>query len=329
MGDITFIYDGECPLCTYAAQAFRIRQAVGALRLLDARKDGAHPLVREAGKHGLDLDEGMVISYEGRFYHGEDALHLMGLIGSDAGWFNKANAFLFRRRAVARLCYPAMRGVRNLLIRRKGAPWIDNLNKKSAPIFQPVFGADWDKLPPVMKRHYANRPYSNDKATVEGVMKVESSPLGRLLTPFFRLAGTLVPYEGENIPATVHFVSAAGSEAFQFDRTLRFPGREPYRFHSRMKPAGGGDMVEFMRFGLGWRAHFAWTGEKVTLTHRGYVLKLFGVLLPVPLGLVMGKGYAEETPTGDDTFSMMMEITHPLWGKVFGYSGVFRITKDA
>ena len=327
MSDIYFIYDGECPICSYAAHAFRIRQAVGNLHLINARDEKQHPLVQKVNERGLDLDEGMVILYQDNFYHGEDALHLMGLIGSDIGWFNRINAFLFRSKPVAKFCYPAMRGMRNALIRMKGASKIDNLDKKSKPIFQTIFGSGWDSLPPVMKKHYANRPYQNDKVTVEGVMKVESSRLGKLLTPFFQLAGTLVPYEGDNVPATVVFVSTPNSDVFQFDRIFRFPGRKPYRFHSRMKPVGGNELVEFMRFGLGWHMAYAWNGEKVILTHRGYVLNLFGLLLPLPLGLLMGKGYAEEIPLNDNEFSMMMEIQHPLWGKVYGYSGRFRVVK--
>ena len=194
----------------------------------------------------------------------------------------------------------------------------------SEPIFKSIFGKDWDSLPPVMKKHYASRPYHNDKVTVEGIMKVESSLLGKMMAPFFRLAGTLVPYEGDNIPATVVFISTVDSDVFQFDRTFRFPGRKPYRFHSRMKPVGGNELVEFMRFGIGWHMAFTWNGEKVVLTHKGYVLNLFGFLLPLPLDLLMGKGYADETPINDNEFSMTMQIRHPWWGKVYGYSGTFR-----
>jgi hypothetical protein len=196
------------------------------------------------------------------------------------------------------------------------------------PIFKSIFGQDWDTLPPVMRKHYANRPYHDDRVTLEGSMKIESSVLGRLLTPFFRLAGTLVPYEGENIPTTVHLISTATSGVFQFDRCFHFADK-PYHFFSYMQPIGGNELVEFMRFGLGWRVAYHWNGDKVILTHRGYVLKLFGVLMPLPLGLIMGKGYAEETPINDDEFSMMMEIVHPLWGKIYGYSGIFKVSKEA
>jgi hypothetical protein len=199
----------------------------------------------------------------------------------------------------------------------------------SDPIFKSIFGKDWDLLPLIMKKHYANHSYRNEMVTVEGVMKVESSILGKLMTPFFVLVGTLVPYEGANVKATVDFISTADSDVFQFDRTFYFPGRKPYRFHSRMKPIGENELVEFMRFGLGWHMAYAWTGQKVVLTHKGYVLNLFGFLLPLPLGLLMGKGYAEETPIDDNEFSMLMEIRHPLWGKVYGYSGTFKVTKEA
>jgi len=199
----------------------------------------------------------------------------------------------------------------------------------SDPIFKSVFGTSWESLPPVIKKHYANRPHQNDRVTTEGVMKVESSITGKLMEPFFKLAGTLVPYEGDNVRATVHFVSTAESDDFHYERTFYFPGREPYRFYSRMKPVGGNELVEFMRFGLGWRMAYTWTGEKVVLTHRGYVLDLFFFLLPLPLGFIMGRGHAEEAPIDDNTFSMMMEIRHPLWGKVYGYNGVFKVTKEA
>ncbi|MDD9900083.1 MAG: DUF4166 domain-containing protein [Alphaproteobacteria bacterium] len=328
MSDIYFIYDGECPMCTYAAQALRIRDAVGTLHLIDARTDKTHPLVQKVTTERLDLDEGMAIFYEDSFYHGREALHLIGMIATEMGWFNKLSALLFRSQKIARFCYPALRATRNFLLWYKGAPKIDNLDRKSIPTFQPIFGTAWDDLPPIMKKHYANRPYSHDTTATTGVMRIESSAMGRMLTPLFMLAGTLIPYEGDNIPATVRFSSDPASNVFKFDRTLHFPGKKPYRFLSRMKPVGGNELVEFMRFGLGWRMAYGWTGEKVTLTHRGYVLNIFGFLLPLPLGLFMGKGMAEETPIDDNTFSMKMEINHPLWGKVYGYSGVFTMKDE-
>lgn len=129
MKEIYFIYDGECPLCAYAAQAFRIKQSVGNLVLINARDEDQHPWVKKVNDRGLDLDEGMAILYQDNIYHGQDALHLMGLIGTDIGWFNKVNTFLFRSKPVSRCCYPIMRAVRNVLLSIKGVAKIDNLGK--------------------------------------------------------------------------------------------------------------------------------------------------------------------------------------------------------
>ncbi len=196
------------------------------------------------------------------------------------------------------------------------------------PVFKPVFGADWDKLPPLMRRRFASRPYREDRVTVEGLLDVSSSPLGRMLKPLFRLTGTLVPYEGRRIPVTVHFVTNAASNAFGFDRTFHFPGRKPYRFRSAMIPTGGNEIVEMMAAGIGLRMSCTWTGAKLVLAHKAYVINLFGHLIPLPLGFLIGRGYAEETPLNENEYAMMAEIRHPLWGRVFGYSGAFRVTRD-
>ena len=69
--DVTFIYDGECPICTNAAHALRIKSRFGGIRLLNAREATNDPLMAEVNKQGFDLDEGMVIHAEKRFYHGK------------------------------------------------------------------------------------------------------------------------------------------------------------------------------------------------------------------------------------------------------------------
>jgi hypothetical protein len=95
-----------------------------------------------------------------------------------------------------------------------------------------------------------------------------------------------------------------------------------------MIPLKGNELVEMMGRGLGWRTAYKWDGQKVILAHRGYVVRLFGLSIPVPLTLLMGSGYAEEIAVDDDTFAMWTEVRHPWWGKVFGYRGTFRVTKD-
>lgn len=130
-GDVWFVYDGDCPLCMMGATHFRIKKAVGNLHLLNKREtDDNHPLIQEININKLDLDKGMVVKVGNRLYQGADALHIMALIGSEKGWFNRLNSALFQSEKMAKFCYPSMRAVRNLLLALKGVPKIDNLENK-------------------------------------------------------------------------------------------------------------------------------------------------------------------------------------------------------
>lgn len=190
-------------------------------------------------------------------------------------------------------------------------------------IFQDVFGADWDKLPPVLQKRYAIRVDGSNAVTVEGKLDIEGSRVSRLLKPLLLFFGALVPYEGKDVPVTVKFRAENGM--MDFERVFSFPGHEPFRFRSRIEPRQNGDTVEYMRFGFGWRGDYRFDGSKIRITHRSYVLRIFGFLLPLPLSLVMGKGYGEEWAESADSFGMMIELRHFLWGKTFGYHGFFRV----
>ncbi|WKL56439.1 DUF4166 domain-containing protein [Asticcacaulis sp. ZE23SCel15] len=194
------------------------------------------------------------------------------------------------------------------------------------PIFEAVFGGAWPHLPPVFKAHYANRPFSSDMVQVDGLMKVELSALAKALSPLMRLTKALVPQSGDDIPVTVTFSSEPDDNGFRFDRAFRFPGRKPYHFRSRMVAAGEGDIIEWMPSGIGWHARYGFDGEKVTMHHRGYNLRVFGVSLPVPLEWLIGRGYAEERAIDDAQFEMYMDLRHAWFGRIYAYSGTFTVT---
>jgi len=316
------VYDGECPICTTAAQALEIRKSVGRLHIVDARTEKDHPLLNDISDLGFDLDEGMVLKYGDSLYHGRDALHMMAMLGSGHGWFNRMNALLFRSRTIARFCYPAMRAVRNFLIGLQGKPKIRNLLlNPEEPIFAGVFGQDWNSLPPVFHQHYAIRPFSKDRVELSGTLDVHVSLFVRIIS---RLTGMLVPFSGSDVPVTVIFISDK-SGAFRFDRRFQFPNKSDVIFQSRMVRICEDELIEFMRFGFGWRFSCIWDGQKVMLNHRGYVWRILGLTLPIPMSLIIGKGYAEEEALSDDRFRMYTHALHPLFGKTFGYTGEFTI----
>ncbi len=324
-GDVWLVYDGECPICNMAANALQIKKTVGNLHLINAREARHHPVVAEVTALNLNLDDGMALKFQGVFYHGQDALHMMAALGGTSGLFNRINALLFRSRTIAKYCYPVMRGMRNLALRLKGAEKINNLRFRSdEPIFKAVFGNCWNDLPPAIKKHYAVRAYCDDMVTVEGRLDVRISPLVKL---FSLCTGMLLSHSGENISVTVKFRSGKNSGAFHFERIFHFPDHGDVIFHSRMERVKDNILIEFMRYGIGWKLAYEWDGEKVILRHKGYVWRIFGFIVPFPGGMMIGKGYAEETPLSEDHFNMHTHAKHPLFGKTFGYAGEFKITE--
>ena len=191
------------------------------------------------------------------------------------------------------------------------------------PLFTVIFGDDWSALPSVFHKHYATKPYTHDTITVKGHLDVYVSKFVSVLA---RLTGALVPYSGERVPVTVTF-SAQGKNAFHFIRTFHYPDKGDVQFTSRMEPAGGNEMIEFMKFGIGWRNAYRWDGEKIVLQHRGYVWRIFGATIPIPLHWVLGRGHAEETAIDATRFAMWTHCHHPLFGKSFGYAGQFEVVE--
>ncbi len=322
-----FIYDGDCPLCKNAALALRIKEDYGKLSLLNAREEKDHPLIQQVNKRQLDLDEGMIIYDEPSFYHGKDALRFMAKYSDSKGFFNRTNKALFWSDSIAKILYPWMRGIRNRLVKHKNISRIDNLNFKNEPIFKNIFGVDWDKLPEVLRKHYLNRPYTNDITVVNGVLDLKCSGPIKMLSPIFWLLRGIPPHTENDVAVTVNFESDKNTRAFYFNRLFHFKNRKPYYFKSKMIQNKGNEVIEIMRFGLGWKMNYLWEDGKVKLKHRGYIIHFLGHYLSVPLTFLIGKGHAEEVAIDDSTFEMFVNITHPWWGKIYEYKGHFTIKK--
>lgn len=200
----------------------------------------------------------------------------------------------------------------------------------SQPIFQTVFGNQWDSLPPALKAHYANRPYTNDIVTHEGALTITLSPVMRSFAWLMRLANVLVPFEGADVPCTVYARSDPKSAAYILDRRVFAPGREPYTFRSELVCLKPHVVAEYFRFGGGWVASYYFEGDKVILRHRGFAWRLFGLHIPLPgfLDIIFGQGSAYEITTGKDSFRMATSLDHFLHeGSMAGYAGEFRITE--
>ena len=201
------------------------------------------------------------------------------------------------------------------------------MNQTTEPTFRAIFADKWEQLPTVLKKHYANKPYSQDCVTVKGKMNFIIASWAKWLMPLFKWLHIIVPYAGENIDVTVHFKSEPDTDTYQFDRWIHFPQKQPYHFLSKMQPNKGGEIVERFACGICWRMRYDFDGEKVLLLHKGYALSYFGKVISLPISFIVGKGYAEEIPIDKNSFKMRMTITHPLFGVYYEYNGFFNVTE--
>ena len=125
--EILLVYDKECPACNAYCQIIRIRETVGDLKIIDARKKSE--VLNEITKSGLDIDQGMVLKMGNQLYYGSDAIHALALISSRSGLLNRINYFIFKSKAVSSWLYPVLRLLRNLLLKILGKTRINNLGK--------------------------------------------------------------------------------------------------------------------------------------------------------------------------------------------------------
>ncbi len=115
---LLLVYDGDCPFCSRYVSLLRLRETVGELRLINAR--GGDPIVDEVRRLGYCIDDGMVLKMGERYYHGDACLHVLAVMSSNQGWFNRLNFWLFRSAWLSQLAYPVLRAGRNLVLRLLG-----------------------------------------------------------------------------------------------------------------------------------------------------------------------------------------------------------------
>lgn len=116
------IYDGACPFCRAYVRLLRLRQAIGPVELLSARD--ADPRVAAYQRQGYDLDRGLLVVMSGAVHAGADAMHVLAICSTPAGWFNRCNRLIFSSARFARWLYPLLRAGRRIALWLQRVPLI-------------------------------------------------------------------------------------------------------------------------------------------------------------------------------------------------------------
>jgi hypothetical protein len=94
-----------------------------------------------------------------------------------------------------------------------------------------------------------------------------------------------------------------------------------------MVHVGNDEIVEYVRFGIGFRMRMRVQDHALLFEDRGYVWKLGKYLVPLPLRMLIGYARIVESAVNEHTINVDFDIRHPLFGRTFGYRGCFMIQK--
>jgi hypothetical protein len=200
---------------------------------------------------------------------------------------------------------------------------------ESTPPFAPVLLSVTDGLPPVFARQFL----TPGPVRLEGVMhEVWHKPL---LRPLFWLLGTLgvlVGKTGKDIPTTLVIEPAARGQLYR--RTFRFQPPVELNSLNTYDPAKN-CVMEWVgpakALGMAWDVRFRPPATLLLVT-SGWVLRLGRVHLRIPGWLwpwTLGRADAIQRANDHvaDTVHIELVIRHGLLGKMFGFSGTFRVIR--
>lgn len=186
-------------------------------------------------------------------------------------------------------------------------------------MFRKILSNQWSSLSPAVQKHYGLG--DGEEISMQGELAVKHGRFIKLLMPMIRLTGALVPVEGEKFIVTVK--NKRVGNTFYWNRRFK-KDNKIYEFNSKMQQFDN-DVVEFVGLGIGIRMGLKVSNGGLLYEDKGYVFKLGSKLIPIPVGLLVGKSVIEEftTEQTDHDLEMRFVVNHPWFGFGFSYMGWF------
>lgn len=199
-----------------------------------------------------------------------------------------------------------------------------------SPVIAQALGEEWHQLHPLVKRHYGIAPGTKSRVVIEGEMReVHFSRRAAPLIHTARLFGALVAERASSIPVQVINTTRHDDPAMHWHRTFHYPDGRVRTFQSRMVHAGGNEIIEYVRFGLGIRMAMSVVDGALLFESRGFHWGNNPAAgLPIPDLLLLGRSRIVERAVTDEQFEIEFDTRHPLYGRSFGYNGTFRIVGE-
>jgi Domain of unknown function (DUF4166) len=150
--------------------------------------------------------------------------------------------------------------------------------------------------------------------------------IGRLLG-FLTMSivkGALIPYNDAHFPVDIQVFSKQDCPSIFKHRIYRLHNRKPIEFTSFMRESEKGEVLEYVGMGIGMKLRLSVRDGDLHFASDGYFWDIFGARIPLPDLLTPGRTRLCHRNNGPSEFHIEIEITHSLFGKTFGQTGVFR-----
>lgn len=213
------------------------------------------------------------------------------------------------------------------VIKAASVPPFKVVNDESKPLIAQALGKKFGSLPPVFQKKYQNRIFSDDFLVMKGLVDVESSVYYRFLDLIFKYI--LPPTSGKNLPAKIEVLSDKYSNKLSILREISLAQGESRKFNTKLQITDTGMVFESLGVGLcGGVFEINLKGDKISYTPQKYacISGIFNWLFKTKLvELMLGKVYIEEEALSEESFKLQLTIVNPVLGKIYKYSGRFKI----
>jgi len=181
--------------------------------------------------------------------------------------------------------------------------------------------AGWSALPAAVRRRFAA---AHHDTTYQGALDLDCSLAGRAFALLARLAGGPLPgCRRQAVPARVR-VYGDGDAGVVWERHLHMPDGAVRVVRSTKMPGPGQALIERTDGGLAMVLDVFEDEGALVFRSRRYFLALGRWQLPVPTLFTPGTCRVEHRDLGAGRFRFTLSMVHPLWGRTFHQTGVFR-----
>jgi len=192
----------------------------------------------------------------------------------------------------------------------------------------------WDELPAAVRRRFDKRVRHGESQIYKGyITHTHMSTMGWALAQVLRVVGAPLPIDMANTgQAAIVTVTEDAKDSGQF--WTRQYGRKagfPQIIHSSKRFAGPTGLEEYIGRGIGMTLHLAVEHEVLLFKNTRYFLTLCGRRVYLPKWLEPGALTVSHTDrglcNGDRWFEFGLELTHPLFGRLFDQRVMFKDTE--